>query len=188
MDGSDEALVRRVAGGDEQALELLYARHAAVLLRYAVQLTADRGQAEEALQDTFVGVWQGAAARFAGGSTVRTWLFGICRRQAGKRTRSMPPPSLPLDAAASVPSALPTPDEIALARADVAAVGGALARLPAGHREVLHLTFVAELPMAEIATLLDIPLGTVKSRLFNARAALARALPVDQLTVKEVGR
>jgi RNA polymerase sigma-70 factor (ECF subfamily) len=188
MDGSDEALVRRVAGGDEQALEQLYARHAAVLLRYAVQLTGDRGQAEEALQDTFVGVWQGAAVRFTGGSTVRTWLFGICRRQAGKRIRAAPPPSLPLDAAASVPSALARPDEIALARADISAVGAALALLPAGHREVLHLMFVAELPLAEIATLLAIPLGTVKSRLFNARAALARALPVDQFTAKEARR
>ncbi|GAA1897578.1 RNA polymerase sigma factor [Asanoa iriomotensis] len=186
MDESDEALLRRVVGGDEQALELLYARHAAVLLRYAVQLTRDRGLAEEALQDTFVAVWQGAAARFAGGSTVRTWLFGICRRQAAKRIRSSPPPALPLDAAASVPSALATPDEVALARADVTAVGAAMARLPAGHREVLHLVFAAELPLAEIATVLDIPLGTVKSRLFNARAALARALP--QLTAKEAGR
>ncbi|MEV0719320.1 sigma-70 family RNA polymerase sigma factor [Asanoa sp. NPDC050611] len=186
MDESDEALVRRVAGGDEQALALLYARHAAVLLRYAVQLTGDRGQAEETLQDTFVGVWQGAAARFTGGSAVRTWLFGICRNQAGKQVRSTPPPALPIDAAASVSSDLATPDEVALARADVSAVGAALARLPAGHREVLHLVFAAELTLAEIAAVLDIPVGTVKSRLFNARAALARALP--QLTAKEAGR
>ncbi|WP_203716988.1 RNA polymerase sigma factor [Asanoa siamensis] len=186
MDGSDEALVRRVAGGDEQALELLYTGHAAALLRYAAQLTGDRGLAEEALQDTFVAVWQGAAVRFGGGSTVRTWLFGICRNQAGKRLRSAPPPALPLDAAAAMASALATPDEVALARADVSAVGAALARLPAGHREVLHLVFAAELPMTEVAALLDIPLGTVKSRLFNARAALARALP--QLTAKEAGR
>ncbi|MDG4826094.1 sigma-70 family RNA polymerase sigma factor [Asanoa sp. WMMD1127] len=188
MDGSDEALVRRVAGGDEHALEQLYARHAAALLRYAVQLTGDRGHAEEALQDAFVAVWQGAAARFAGESTVRTWLFGICRRQAGKRLRTVPPPALPIDAAASVASAGAGPDQVALARADVTAVGAAMARLPAGHREVLHLVFAAELTLVEIAALLSLPLGTVKSRLFNARAALARALPVDHLTAKETGR
>ncbi|MEV4622197.1 sigma-70 family RNA polymerase sigma factor [Asanoa sp. NPDC049573] len=188
MDGSDEALVRRVAGGDEQALELLHARHATVLLRYALQLTDDRGRAEEAVQDTFVGVWQGAAARFAGESTVRTWLFGICRRQCGKHTRAVPPPTWPLAEAAQVPDSAARPEQVALARADVSAVGAALALLPDSHREVLHLAFAAELPHTEIAALLGIPVGTVKSRLFNARAALARALPVDHLTAKEAGR
>lgn len=78
-----------------------------------------------------------------------------------------------------MPSDTPGPDAVVLARADAAAVGAALAALPAIQREVLDLVFGAALSLREVAEVLGIPVGTVKSRLFHARAALARALPVD---------
>lgn len=180
MDDTDRALLRRVATGDERAFEELYARHGHALLAYAERLLGDRGRAEEALQDTFVAVWQGAGA-FEGRSTVRTWLFGICRRQALARARDRTVPHLPVDVAHDLPAAAPGPETVALARADARAVGAALARLPAAHREILHLMFGAGLGQREIAAVLGIPVGTVKSRLFHARAALARALPVTAL-------
>jgi RNA polymerase sigma factor (sigma-70 family) len=167
----DLDLLQRIAAGDERALGSLYARHAQSLLAYAQHLIGDRGAAEEALQDTFVALWRGAAA-FEQRSTVRTWLFGICRRQALRRVRPTTPATQPIDEA-------PSPDAVVLARADAAAVAAALVALPAIHREVLELTFGADLSHPEVAEVLGIPVGTVKSRLFHARAALARALPVD---------
>jgi len=178
MDESDPVLLRRTAEGDERAFERLYARHAQPLLAYAQRLLTERGPAEETLQDTFVAVWHGAG-RFEGRSTVRTWLFGICRRQALKRLRGGPPPSAPIGPDFEVASAAPAPEAVVLARADAAAVGAALATLSAGHREVLDLAFAADLSHGEIAEVLGVPVGTVKSRLFHARAILARALPVD---------
>ncbi|GAA3455009.1 RNA polymerase sigma factor [Dactylosporangium matsuzakiense] len=176
MDDPDLAWLRRVAEGDEGALERLYARHSTALLRYAQRLLGDREAAEEALQDTFVALWQGAGS-FEGRSAVRTWLFGICRRQALTRAGRRREESLPVDYAEAFPDGAARPDDVVLARADADAVGAALARLPAAQREVIHLAFAAELPHAAIAQLLSIPVGTVKSRLFQARAALARALP-----------
>lgn len=178
MGVDDLDLLRRIATGDERALESLYARHAQSLLAYAQHLVGDRGAAEEALQDTFVAIWRGAGS-FEQRSAVRTWMFGICRRQALRRLRRRAEPSQPIDDAGDVPSTDPGPDVVALARADASAVTTALAALPAIHREVLDLVFGAELSHAEVAEVLGIPVGTVKSRLFHARAALARALPVD---------
>jgi RNA polymerase sigma factor (sigma-70 family) len=184
MDHLDRELLERTAAGDERALEQLYARHAPALLAYAEGLVGDRGRAEDALQETFVGAWRGAAS-FRGRSTVRTWLFGICRRQALKRMRGRGQLLWPLDEALGVPALEPDPQAVTLARADAAAVGAALQALSPAHREVLDLTFSAQLSHADVATVLGVPVGTVKSRLFHARAALARALPVE---TEEAGR
>ncbi|MFF4124697.1 RNA polymerase sigma factor [Microbispora rosea] len=178
MDDTDLPLLRLVAAGDEHAFELLYTRHAHALLAYAEGLLRDRGAAEEALQETFIALWR-SARTYEGRSTVRTWLYGICRRQALKRMNGGRPAPRPLDEAALLPSTEPDPEVVTLARADTAAVAAALTALPATHREVLTLALSAGLSHAEISQILDIPVGTVKSRLFTARAALARALPVE---------
>lgn len=187
MDDVDRSLLHRVADGDQRAFEELYARHGQPLLAYALGLLADRGRAEEALQDTFLALWRGAAS-FEGRSTVRTWLFGICRRQALGRIPGHRPAPLPVEAAAEVPTGEPGPEAVALARADARAVATALAGLAPAQREVLDLAFGAGLAHVEIAEVLDIPVGTVKSRLFHARAVLARALPLDSTMVRVSGR
>jgi len=174
----DRPLLDRVATGDQQAFAALYARHGRALLAYAEGLLADRGRAEEAVQDTLLALWRGAAG-FEGRSTVRTWLFGICRRQALRRLPVSRPSPLPVEAAADLPDGGPGPEAVVLARADAGAVAAALAGLAPAHREVLDLAFGAGLSHAEIAEVLGVPVGTVKSRLFHARASLARALSAD---------
>ncbi|MDG4786653.1 sigma-70 family RNA polymerase sigma factor [Micromonospora sp. WMMD1102] len=187
MDDVDRELLHRVAAGDQRAFEELYARHGQPLLAYAEGLLGDRGRAEEALQDTFLATWRGAGS-FEGRSAVRTWLFSICRRQALRRMTGQRPAPLPVEAAAEVPAGEPGPEAVALARADARAVAAALAELAPAHREVLELAFGAGLAHAEIAEVLGIPVGTVKSRLFHARAGLARALPADSAPVGVSGR
>ncbi|MEU6075350.1 RNA polymerase sigma factor [Micromonospora sp. NPDC047074] len=175
---ADRRLLRMVAAGDQSALEELYVRHGPALLSYADGLLSDRHRAEEALQDTLLAVWRGAAS-FEHRSTVRTWLFGICRRQALRRLADRGPVHLPIDAAADLAAGEPGPEAVTLARADARAVAGAMAGLAPIHREVLDLTFGAGLTHDETAAVLEVPVGTVKSRLFHARAALARALSGD---------
>lgn len=181
MDDLDQPLLARVAAGEQRALEELYARHGQALLAYAEVLLGDRPRAEETLQDTFLAVWRGAAA-FEGRSAVRTWMFGICRRQALVRMRGRVPTQVPVEAVGELPNPDPGPESVALARADVAAVAAALTTLSPAHREVLDLAFGAGLPHREIATVLGVPEGTVKSRLFQARTYLARALPAESST------
>ncbi len=186
MDEIDQPLLTRVAAGDQRALEQLYARHGSALLAYAEALLGDRSRAEEALQDTFLAVWRSAAS-FEGRSAVRTWMFGICRRQALTRLRGRVPFQVPVESIADLPASAPGPESVALARADVAAVAAAMATLSPIHREVLDLAFGAALPLREIAAILGVPEGTVKSRLFQARAHLARALLAEAPAAARTG-
>ncbi|HVX31272.1 MAG TPA: sigma-70 family RNA polymerase sigma factor [Nitrolancea sp.] len=168
-------IVARIAAGDRQALDTLYQRHAQALYGYLLTLTADHGLAEEILQDTFVAAWR-AAERFEARSSVKTWLFGIARRQAHNSLRRRQLARAGDDALEEATSTEPEPEAAALRNADRQALSDAIARLQPVHREVLVLAFVHELSYAEMADLLDVPLGTIRSRLSNARRLLRQIL------------
>ena len=178
--GSDEALLRAVAAGDARALTRLYERYADALFGYLYQLAGDRMTAEEILQDTMLAVWRSAAA-FEARSKATTWLFGVARRQAhnrlrgryGPQTLGVPLPDRPDQGAG--------PDDLAIAAAGGTPVAVAVDRLPDHHRDVIALVFVAGLPLADVAEMLAIPIGTVKSRLHHARAAVAAALTAQEV-------
>jgi RNA polymerase sigma-70 factor (ECF subfamily) len=177
------ALIERVADGDRQALAELYGHEGAALLQYLARFTADRGVAEELLQDTFVAVWKNARG-FEGRSRGRAWLFGIARRRACKRLRRREPSLAGLDGLEALPSSEPEPEAAALAGLARESLVAALDQLSPAHQEVLLLTFVHDLSYAEIAEILDIPVGTVKSRLNHAKRALRAVLTARE----EAGR
>jgi len=168
-------IVARIADGERQALDTLYQRYAQPLFGYLLTLTADRGLAEEILQDTFVAAWR-AAARFEGRASVKTWLFGIARRQAHNSLRRRNLTLTDDTTLEQAPSDEPEPEEAVLRDADRQALSEAIMRLRPVHREVLLLAFVHELSYAEMANLLDVPLGTIRSRLSNARRLLREIL------------
>lgn len=178
-EADDATLLRLVADGDGGALTALYERHGGALFGFLHRLAGDRMTAEEILQDTMLAVWRSAGS-FGGRSTATTWLFGVARRQAHNRLRGRASP-IPL-AALDRPDAATGPDEVAIAAAGGTAVATAIGRLPDHHREVIALVFVAGLPLAEVAAVLAIPVGTVKSRLHHARAALAVLLTVHEVS------
>ena|SRR5579872_597447 len=177
----DVQLIARIGGGDRQALSELYARYQRVLFAYLLQLTPDYGLAEELLQDTLVAVWKSAHS-FEGRSSVLTWLIGIARRQAHNTLRQRRIPLADLSEVECMPATDLEPEEVVLigvARAELTEV---FRRLAPFHREVLLLTFVQELSYQETATILDVPVGTVKSRLSNARRALRALLDAKEDT------
>jgi RNA polymerase sigma factor (sigma-70 family) len=178
--GSDEALLRAVAAGDAGALTRLYERHAGALFGYLLRLAGDRMTAEEILQDTLLAVWRSAAA-FEGRSKATTWLFGVARRQAHNRLRGRPGPEPTGALLPDRPDQGAGPDELAIAAAGGTPVAAAIDRLPDHHRDVIALVFVAGLPLADVAEVLTIPVGTVKSRLHHARAAIAAALTAQEV-------
>jgi RNA polymerase sigma-70 factor, ECF subfamily len=174
-DADDAALLRQVAGGDRDALGALYRRHAHVVLAQIRLAVGEPGLSEEILQDTMLAVWRGAAS-FRGDSSVRSWLIAIARRQARDRRRRRRMHTVGDEALAGQPSGTPGPEHVALDRAEVAEVAAAIRELAPAHREVLGLMFGAGLSLREVAGVLDIPVGTVKSRLAAARTALNRSL------------
>jgi len=171
----DRALLSRIATGDQEAIEELYRRHSRVLLGQLQLMVHQPALAEEVLQDTMLAVWKGART-FRGGSRVRTWLLGIARRQARDRMRRQRPTPMADAEFAQRPSPNPGPEAIAIERAEARRMVAALSTLTPAHREVVGLVFGADLSLAEVARVLAVPLGTVKSRLHAARAALSRTM------------
>lgn len=174
--GRDVSLVRGMADGDRDALAALYHAHAAPVLAYLVALVADRGLAEDLLQETLLAAWR-AAGGFRGDANVRTWLLAIARGKArdAARRRSLP---LATDDSSLIEVVDPRdgPDEVVLARAGVKTLAELIAGLRPLLREVVVLALVEELAMADIARVLEVPVGTAKSRLSAARRELARLL------------
>ncbi|HYK97259.1 MAG TPA: sigma-70 family RNA polymerase sigma factor [Candidatus Acidoferrales bacterium] len=169
-DDLDAAVLAAVARGDEMALRQLWERHAPSVHGYLRAICDDDILAEELLQDTFAAVWR-AARSFSGRASVRTWIFGIARRRArdGRRRKQ-----LDLRGGAEPDDLAPGPstEEAALARVELAELAAHIRALRPLHREVLALAFSHELTHSEIALVLGVPIGTVKSRINAARHAL----------------
>jgi RNA polymerase sigma-70 factor, ECF subfamily len=179
---SDEAhLLQRIVAGDDAALAELYRLHGQVVFAQILFVVGDRAVAEEVLQDTMLAVWR-QAGTFRGQSRARSWMIAIARRQARDRLRRRRFEVVEDKGLVNRPSRDPGPDLVALDRSDVADVAAAIQGLGRSHREVLGLALAADLTLAEVADVLEVPVGTVKSRLAAARTALCRALDKEKNT------
>ncbi|MFE7570493.1 RNA polymerase sigma factor [Streptomyces sp. NPDC057539] len=176
----DEALLAAVAAGDQTALRVLYERHATAVLRLIRRLTSDQGMAEEILQETWLAVWRSATG-FRGECSVKGWVMGVARRQAHNQLRRARPRLTDLAEARDVPDPAPGVEDQIMRDAERAELMTAVAALPEHLREVLTLVLVEELPYPEVATVLAIPVGTVKSRMSQARQRLSRMLAAGRL-------
>ncbi|HEX4288072.1 MAG TPA: RNA polymerase sigma factor [Trebonia sp.] len=167
----DDELIAALAAGDDAALRELFARHAPWLAaRLRAALPAP--DVEDVLQETFLAVWKGASAYRPRG-TARAWMWVIARNQAALLLRRRGPATLPLRDTWPLdesPQPGPDPADIATARADIAAA------LNGPEGDLLRLVYVEDRPVAEVAALLGVPAGTVKSRAHRARRLLRIAL------------
>jgi RNA polymerase sigma factor (sigma-70 family) len=173
---TDAELLRRVAAGDEASLRELFERHSAWLLLRLRRRTPDPDLAAEALQDTFLAVWR-SARTFRGEGDVGAWMWGIAIRQLISRLRKRRGP-VPMTAqviSAISPTVRSAEDELLVA-VEHGDVGTALGSLSPELRRVLQVTVVDGLSTREAAHLLDLPQGTVKSRLRAAKRQLREQL------------
>jgi RNA polymerase sigma-70 factor, ECF subfamily len=168
----DDELIARLAGGDDVALRELFSRHAP---RLAARLRAvlPAPDVEDVLQETFLAVWRSAAA-YAPQGAAGGWLWGIARRQAALLLRRRGPATmqLPDDELGNGQD----PADVVVAQAELAAATAALGPAGGPEREVWRLLYVEDRPVAEVAKLLGVPEGTVKSRAHRARRRLRAVL------------
>lgn len=169
---ADELVVVRCQLGEPDAFDDLVVRWHAPLWLYIRRMSGRDQEAQDILQDVWLRVVRGIA-RVRDGSRLRGWLFGIARRVLMDRLRRQyaVPPASEVDTEGLAAEADP-PDR----EADLEALDVALEALPLIEREVLTLFYLRDLSLVEIADALDIPVGTVKSRLFRARRMARAAL------------
>jgi len=185
---SDSELLDKTRQGDVLAFNTLLERHGPGLLRLAYSLLGHQQDAEDVLQETFLGAFRGVE-KFEKRSSVRTWLGQILVRQAAlwrRKNRRHPQPSLPAENAGLVFPGVPNPPQSAELEDTTAAraiqqvdrrmdLEQMLHMLSPEFREVLVLREFEQMSYEEIALALGLPRGTVESRLSRARSAL-RAL------------
>jgi RNA polymerase sigma factor (sigma-70 family) len=175
----DADLLAACAHGDGQALGSLYDRFGSVAYGVALRVLRDTGLAEDAVQDAFVTVWREAARFDRSRGTASTWIVTIVHRRAvdlvRRQVRSRALPDQLKATGAETVVAEGADAHVALREMRIE-VRAALATLPRAEREALDLAYWGGLTQSEIATALDIPPGTVKSRTFNALARLRDAL------------
>jgi RNA polymerase sigma-70 factor (ECF subfamily) len=169
---ADEWLVVRCQLGEREAFDDLLERWSEPIWKYVRRLSSSDDAADDVVQNVWLKVLRGIGG-LRDGSKLRPWLFGIARRTLMDRLRSQyaAPELADIDG-----MDLPAGDVADDSEADLAAVERELARLPVVEREVLTLFYLQELTLGEVAELLDLPVGTVKSRLFRARRLLRREI------------
>ncbi len=164
---SDEELMSEVARGDEAALAMLVARHASRVHAFLFRYSGSRDDADDLLQDTWVRVAR-SARRFDPARSFRSWLYGIAANGARDLFRRRTTRQRALREIEIRPDTAPEVDPSEVDPIDRGVLRERISRLPERMREVMILRFFEGMNEAEMAEVLKIPRGTVKSRLHAA--------------------
>jgi RNA polymerase sigma-70 factor (ECF subfamily) len=175
---ADAELVSRARRGDADAFAGLVAAHQEMTFRTAYLVLGDAAEAEDAAQEAFVRAYR-ALDRFRDGEPFRPWLLRIAVNTARNRRRSAARRAglrLRVEANAAMDASAPSAEAAVLAGERRRLLLEAVNALAPDDRLVIGARYFLDLPEAEIAVLAGVPRGTVKSRLFRARAKLAKAI------------
>jgi RNA polymerase sigma-70 factor (ECF subfamily) len=187
-------LIRRFQRGQPRAFEALYDRFKDYVYRTAFFVTRNSGDAEEAVQETFMDVLRALPNyRVEGPARFETWLYRVTVNRCRSRMRRKTLPSADWDGIEERLERIPTshpnhdPEGVALRQERAVALWQAVDRLPEGQRVVTMLRYQQGLSYSEIAQTLDISEGTVKSRLYHAHRRLKEHLELtgEELTGTE---
>ncbi len=185
-DRSDQALVQRVQNGDQQAFALLVAKYQRRIFRLVSRFVRDPAAAEDVAQETFLRAYR-AIGRFRGDSQFYTWLYRIAvntaKRNAiaGQRSPILQESATFTDGEETFSreqqlTTMDTPEAVMASREIADTVNAAMDALPEELRTAIALREIEGLSYDEIAQLMRCPVGTVRSRIFRAREAIAREL------------
>lgn len=175
--GTDD-LAQRFRTGDERALREAYDRYGRAVLHLATTTLANRSDAEDVTQATFVAAWLGRDTFDPDKGSLVGWLLGIGRRKVIDRLRAAARETRVVEAVKQLPEPAatgPDPDSVV----DRLVVADELARLPDEQRRMLELAFYDDLTHQQIATVTGVPLGTVKSHIRRGMQSLKRRWEVD---------
>lgn len=185
-DRSDQALVQRVQSGDQQAFELLVAKYQRRIFRLISRFVGDPATAEDIAQETFLRAYR-AIGRFRGDSEFYTWLYRIAVNTAKRSALSGARGPVLSESSNSSEneetflrgealSTMETPEALMAGREVADTVNAAMEDLPEELRNAIVLREIEGLSYEDIAQRMGCPVGTVRSRIYRAREAIARRL------------
>ena len=182
---SEEQLIRRAQQGDNGAFEELLLLHQKKVYNLCLRMSANADDALDLSQEAFLRAWR-ALGQYQFEASFSTWLFrltsNICidflRRKKRRQETSLTESYEDSDEGAelSVPDAQPSPEQQAMTNETRIELARAMEQLSPEHREILQLRVIEDLPYEQIADILGVRVGTVKSRLARARLSLRKIL------------
>jgi RNA polymerase sigma-70 factor (ECF subfamily) len=180
----DRALVEAALGGDQRAYERLVAKYREALRRHVGRLVRDPGEVDDLVQEAFIKAFSSLPS-YSADYAFSTWLYKIATNHAIDHLRRKKLPTYSLDKPlqtkdgelqVELPDTTYRPDRHIVADQRNALIAEAIAQLPEKYHRVIVMRHQQELSYEEIATELDLPLGTVKAHIFRARALLYKYL------------
>ena len=165
---ADEELMPLVREKDARAFEVLFDRHGGIAYSLAYRIVGERAVAEEVTQEAFISLWRSGGRYDSSRGSVRSWTLGIVRNRAIDALRSRAIRSEKVQFDDSILEQRPSEDrtdEEALRRETAGELRGALRGLPDDQSAVIELAYYGGFSQSEIASMLRLPLGTVKGRM-----------------------
>ena len=166
---ADEELLPLIGEKDPEAFEVLYDRHGGAAYSLAYRIVGERGAAEDVTQEAFISIWRSGARFDRTRGSVRSWLLSIVRNRAIDflRSRAGRAPKLNFDDDSILEQrpAVELTEEEAIRRETASEVRGALGQLPGEQSKVIELAYFGGFSHSEIASILGLPIGTVKGRM-----------------------
>lgn len=175
---SENDLIARLCRGDTEAFELLVEQQGPYIFNLALRLVNDPAEAEDISQEVFIRVWKSIRS-FRGEAAFKTWLYrivtNVCFNRLPQLKRQLAAMD-PTDPALALPAPNPAVEQLVERQELAERLAAGLAALPEGYRYLLTLRHVQEMSYDEIAAVMEMPLGTVKTGIFRARRLLKATL------------
>jgi len=179
--GGDDALMARIASGDEKALRIFALRHAPKCLAIARRITGSMADAEETVQDALLRVWQHAPSWRRTDARVTTWLYRIVVNLAVDCVRKRRQRFVPLEAVGELRDPAPDAEARLIVWQIEAFVAAVIAALPARQRMALTLCYFEAMECAQAAEVMNVSVSAMESLLVRGRRALHARLTAQGL-------
>ncbi len=171
-----EELISRTALGDRDAFTMLYGATSAKLFGICLRVLNNRAEAEDALQDAYVRIWQKADRYAANGYSPMTWLITLTRNLAIDRLRARKAPAMQLDNFQDLSASGPTPEDAAIAASEKARIDACLDELDDGRADAVRGAYLQGESYQELADRLRVPLNTMRTWLRRSLLQLKECL------------
>lgn len=169
-------LLARTALGDREAFRALYARTSAKLFGVALRILGNRSEAEDALQDIYIKIWQRADGFRPDAAAPMTWLIAIGRNHAIDRVRARKPQASDIDTALAIADPGPTPEQSAVNTGERWRIEGCLDKLDERKAEAVRCAYVEGQSYNDLAARFDVPLNTIRTWLRRSLLQLRECL------------
>ena len=172
---SQSALVKKALDGDERAFRAILEKHYALIYTVVRGIVSDPNDTEDVVQEVFIKIFK-ALPGFRGEARLSTWIYRIARNEALNARAKRAHSPVPIEDCENVAVEEGDPESAHRTRAAAEHLSRLMERLDEKPRQALELRYMAEKSYDEIAEIMDIPLGTVKTHIYRAKLALKRMM------------